>query len=50
MNDLDYAIQRMQDAISDLASDIGDADTLAEIQGGLDDAYEALGIPNPAVA
>lgn len=45
MTDLDYAIQRMQDAIRDLDPDSPDNDeTLREIQGGLDDAFAALGI------
>lgn len=45
MNDLDYAIQRMRDAIDTLADSDDPAETLSEIAGGLADAHDALGIP-----
>lgn len=58
MTDLDYAIQRMRDAIDTLervaSEERGEGygvleETLDDIQGGLDDAYVALNIENPSL-
>lgn len=47
--DLDYAIQRMRDALDDLERSVEDSSSteiLQEIAGGLGDACDALSIPN----